>query len=224
MARISRRLAIQQGNHLLQTGTRLVAFGAHPDDLEYYVGGSLYRYAQRGGQVTAVIATSGELGGPAAARRQEQYDAARILEYPHVMMWDFPDRGLRTTEALVARVAEVLSELQPDVVVTFDAEWPRLPYIHPDHQTIGHTVLTACQWLPQRPDVYLFLTRRPTALVDVSSVWPVQQRALQAYQSQRSGRQLPWLVRPLWRWSGKPSEFPIPPRKEWFRRVEKSHP
>lgn len=211
-----------QGQRLLQTGTRLVAYGAHPDDLEYYVGGSLYRYAHRGGQVTAVIATSGELGGVAATRRTEQYAAARILEYDQVIFWDFPDRGLRTAAALGTRVAEILDQLQPDVVVMFDAEQPRLPYIHPDHQAVGRTVMTICKRLPRSPAVYLFLTRHPTAVVDVSAVWPMKRRTLQTYRSQHSGQQLPGFVRPLWRWSGRQTGFPVPPRMVSARRKRPS--
>ncbi len=35
-----------------------------------------------------------------------------------------------------------MNQFQSDVVVTFDAELPRLPYAHPDHQAIGRTVMT----------------------------------------------------------------------------------
>jgi len=57
----------------------ILAFGAHPDDIEYGCGGMLAKYAQRGHAVYLFIASDGALGGDAEVRRREQKDAARIL-------------------------------------------------------------------------------------------------------------------------------------------------
>ena len=59
---------------------RILAIGAHPDDLEYGCGGALLRHVQRGDQVHLAIVTDGSQGGDPELRRQEQREAARTQE------------------------------------------------------------------------------------------------------------------------------------------------
>ena len=46
-----------KGDHM-----RVLAIGAHPDDLEFQVGGTLAKYAQRGDEVCMAVATNGNIG------------------------------------------------------------------------------------------------------------------------------------------------------------------
>src|SRR3982751_5811416 len=59
----------------------LVAFGAHPDDLEFGCGGILAREAQNGRSVHLVVCSRGEAGtnGTPAERTREAEKAARLL-------------------------------------------------------------------------------------------------------------------------------------------------
>lgn len=209
---------------MLRDATKIVAFAAHPDDLEYYAGGTLSLCASRGADVRAVLATDGERGGRegrlAALRRAEQRTAARILGYRDVIFLGLPDRGLRESRgALAAEVRALLRRIRPDAVLTFDARSPRRPYIHPDHQTIGSVVSLACAELADPPVLLLFNSRRPNAAIDVGALYLRKVAALRAHRSQVLGGQLPRAARPLWRLMGRRSGFPLAPRIEAFRLV-----
>ena len=215
--------ARQSGEQLVARRTRLVAFGAHPDDLEYYVGGTLCRYARQGGTVIAVVATDGELGGRSrslgAIRRNEQVRAACILGYEEVLFLGLPDRGLRRVVSLSDTVREVLDRSKPDIVLSFDPDRPRPPYFHPDHRAIGKAVVSVCRRRSVVVETYLFLSLTPNTVVDVSPVWEEKMAALRVHKTQQLGLQLPRVVRPLWKSMGSDSGFPLPPRMEWLRSI-----
>jgi LmbE family N-acetylglucosaminyl deacetylase len=129
---------------------RLAAVFAHPDDDTYCLGGTL---ALDGIEYTLVVATSGEAGpisDPSLAtadtlakvREQEERDALAAVgvEDATVHFLRYPDGGLAKLPhgELVDRVAGILAEARPQVVVTFGPEGITK---HDDHVAI-HKVAT----------------------------------------------------------------------------------
>jgi len=125
---------------------RILAIGAHPDDLELLAAGTLARYAKSGHDVAMCVLTDGDLGsdnldGPTTARvrRAEAADAAaeigadlHLLGEPDGFLFDSPDvrRG----------VVEVFRQARPDVVVTHSPQ-----DYHPDHRMASQIVLNCRQ-------------------------------------------------------------------------------
>ncbi len=133
---------------------RLVAVFAHPDDDTHGVGGVLLAEGDRV-RYTAVVATSGEAGeivDPAMAtredlgqvREEEELRATRVLgiDDPDVRFLRYPDGGLDSVprKELVERIADVLREVRPHVVVTFGPEGVTR---HADHIAAGQAATEA---------------------------------------------------------------------------------
>lgn len=104
----------------------------HPDDPEYGVAAAVAKWTSSGKTVRYALACRGEVGiegvpaheaGP--VREGEQRRSAAIVGVDHVDFWDFPDSNIRDTPELRAKIAETITELAPDVVVTIysGAEW-----------------------------------------------------------------------------------------------------
>jgi len=186
--------ALAAGRTLLAARTVLVV-AAHPDDVEWYVGGTLRVLADRGARVHVIIATNGERGPNRtgtpdlpATRRAEQLEAARVNGYAAVHFLDLPDRGVTQASAFLPRVQQIMRDVRPDAVLAFDAAYPSLPYLHPDHQGSARRFLAYWQGLgADRPDVYLFQTRRPNVAVDITRVIDVKVDALARHRSQNGG-------------------------------------
>ncbi len=186
--------ALAAGWELLQDKT-VLAVVAHPDDLEWYIGGTLRRLADAGANVQVVVATNGEKGpnhikAPdlSATRRQEQLNAARINGYRQVHFLGLPDRGVATDARFLPEVEAIYRQVRPQAVFLFDPQFPSLPYLHPDHQGSARLFLSFWRTLAtDRPPVYLFQTRRPDVAVDISPVIATKAAALAQHRSQNSG-------------------------------------
>lgn len=189
----------------------VLAFGAHPDDLEIGCGGTLALLAAQGREVVLVDFTRGEMGtrGSVAERRAEADAAARVLGAKARLNLELPDgflpfrdpaSGLAVRELAVARVVDLLREHRPRLVL---ANYPS--DAHPDHVIVGETVKQARylaglkKWQPvaggaaraterHRPDLLLQYFEHeqhaPTCVVDVSAVFEKKLAAIRCHQSQ----------------------------------------
>ena len=191
---VSPQTALGAGQELL-AHRKVLAIVGHPDDLEWYVGGTLRRLADSGADVQVVVATSGEKGPNRtrvadlpATRRREQLVAAKIGGYTRVRFLNLPDRGSAKDPRFLPAVEAIYREVQPDALLIFDPEQPALPYLHVDHQGTARAVLSYWNGLgTSRPPVYLFQTRRPDAAVDISGVIDTKEHALAQHVTQNGG-------------------------------------
>jgi len=128
---------------------------AHPDDPEFFCGGTLALWAQQGWVIDYCLLTRGDKGADDAAadpaalaqvREQEQRAAAAVLGVRSVRFLDQPDGYLTADLALRKQVVRVLRQARPDIVVTCDPTnfFPSDRYInHPDHRAAGQATLDA---------------------------------------------------------------------------------
>src|ERR1039458_7093387 len=119
----------------------ILAIAAHRDDVEQTCGGTLLKMAQRGQRTGILDLTQGEMGtrGTAEDRAREASDAARILGVSWRRALDIPDGRVENTWDNRLKVASVVRETRPRVVI--------LPYWkgrHPDHYTCSVLGYEAC--------------------------------------------------------------------------------
>lgn len=173
----------------------VLAIAAHRDDVEQTCGGTLLKMAQRGHRTGILDLTQGEMGtrGTAEDRAREAGDAAGILQAAWRKALDIPDGRVENTWENRLKVARVLRETRPRVVI--------LPYWqarHPDHATASTLGYEACflsglrkleiEGEPHRPFkiVYasLYHDVRPSFVVDISEQFEARTQSLFAYKSQ----------------------------------------
>lgn len=179
----------------------VLAFGAHPDDLEVHAGGTLRKLA-RSRRVVVIDATEGELSsnGTVETRRRETAKASKILHLAARVNLELPDGGLRQQSDLAALLVEWLRKLRPAIVLSSVTDTR-----HPDHDALARAALDAvylCGVKKYRPEwpvcprpvwhlrYHEVEGRRPDLLVDVSAEIADKRKALAAYATQfeRHGR------------------------------------
>ncbi len=121
----------------------LLAFGAHPDDLEFGCGGVIARETNAGRKVHLVVCSRGESGthGTPAQRMAEAKKAARILGATIEFIALDGDAHLEIRAAHALKLAALLRRVRPDLVLA-----PSLvENQHPDHWRLGKLVRDAAR-------------------------------------------------------------------------------
>lgn len=118
---------------------RVLAVGAHPDDLDLWCGGTLAKYAERGDEVFMAIATDGSAGsmnhGPeeiAEIRRHEAMESSKVIGAKLIWM-GFQDEFLFDTKEVRLKFIDVIRQTRPDVVIGHYSK----DLYNPDHSNSG---------------------------------------------------------------------------------------
>ena len=121
----------------------LLAFGAHPDDLEFGCGGVLAREAQSGRAVHMVVCSRGESAtyGTPAQRTQESQNAAAILGATLEFLELDGDAHFEIHIAHTLKFATIMRRLKPAIVLAPSLNGNQ----HPDHGRLGQMVQNAAR-------------------------------------------------------------------------------
>lgn len=172
----------------------ILAFGAHPDDVEIGAGGIIAKHAYGGFKTAICNLTEAELSsnGTVENRRSESQKAASILGVEHVLNLGIPDRGI--DNAHVNNLIEVIRTLRPTTVL--------LPYWidrHPDHVAcsklgteavfdagIAKKEIQGTSSHRVKHVFYYFLNNIAEAdlIIDISGVYEKKIEALRSYTTQ----------------------------------------
>jgi LmbE family N-acetylglucosaminyl deacetylase len=179
----------------------VLAFGAHPDDMDAFCGGTLALYRQQGHEVWMCVVTDGRgrpQGDPdfiVSLRKREAQDSADVIG-ARLLWLGVPDGGLRADELTRHLFIETIRRVAPDVILTH----PPRDY-HPDHVVTSQLTIEAAQiartmnypsqLAPMRKTVPVAyydsetgVDFEPEDYVDVSSVWDLKLKMLLAHRSQ----------------------------------------
>jgi len=163
---------------------RVLAVGAHPDDVELGCGATLAKLVDSGHEVRALVLSNGERGGDGGARPEEVSDAGRLLRLAGVEVLSFPDTRLGAHESdLVRAIERVLDRFNPDIVLTHSGHDQ-----HQDHRAVHLATLRAgrrhssilCYESPSATPEF-----RPSMFVDVEDHLQVKVAAVAAHRDQR---------------------------------------
>jgi LmbE family N-acetylglucosaminyl deacetylase len=130
-------------NRILQeTGGRVLAFGAHPDDLEVGAGGLLARLSDEGAQVTLAIVS---IPNQTEQRKAEALAAAEVIDANLFVIYE--DKPCRVEDIamheLVRRFDQIIGDVRPDLVITHSAN-----DLHWDHGLVNRATVSALRRTP----------------------------------------------------------------------------
>ena len=113
-------------------GKRIVAIGAHPDDIEFGCGGFLLDAVEKGARVTLVVLSKGEAGsqGDGSTRVVEAQYAATLLEAKLHFVKAGGDTRIRACLENTLTLASEIRRLQPDILLAPTGQLNQ----HPDHR------------------------------------------------------------------------------------------
>lgn len=173
-------------NRILEDkGGRVLAFGAHPDDLEVGAGGLLARLSNEGADVTMAIVS---IPNNAEQRTAEARAGAKIIDAELFIC--FEERQARVEDIpmheLVRRFDQLVADVKPDLVITHSAH-----DLHWDHGLVNRATVSALRRTPC--DLLAFLSSPEMnaqsrsfgqCFADISSTIDQKLQAISAHTSQ----------------------------------------
>jgi LmbE family N-acetylglucosaminyl deacetylase len=162
---------------------RVLAIGAHPDDLEIACGGTLAKLAANGHQIKALVMSDGRVGGDAAVRGGEALRGAATLGFKDIELRHLPDTLLGEFDMeMITAIERAIGQHQPDLLLTHSQHDQ-----HQDHQAVHVATLRAGRF---HPSILCFespsVTRafNPSFYVDIEEHLDVKIRAVEQHQDQ----------------------------------------
>lgn len=186
---------------------------AHPDDAEFWAGGTVARWAANGIEVSYLVLTDGGLGGVdlgtdrngiPAIRRSEQRRAASALGVKEVEFLGRHEGEIAQSVELRRELVRVIRQVRPQRVITWSPEWNWARFrtsCHVDHRATAELALTAVY--PDAgnvfahpslahaglepwtvPEIWLLNSPQPNHYVDVTDFFAQKVRAVEAHVSQ----------------------------------------
>ncbi|MCL5807561.1 MAG: PIG-L family deacetylase [Deltaproteobacteria bacterium] len=161
---------------------KILAIGAHPDDIEVGCSGTLAKYGQAGHDIYLLVMTEGHMGGRRAVRKKEQLKSAKILK-PQALLWGgFEDTSLSLhMNRMVQEIEAVLKGIDPDFIFVQYAD-----DTHQDHRSLAKATVSATRYVRnvlfyEGPTTQNF---SPTVFVDIKETMDTKFATLLAHQSQ----------------------------------------
>ena len=176
-------------------GVDVLAVGAHPDDVDMIVGGTLAKLTARGRSVVILDLTRGEMSsrGTPEIRAEEAMRAGQVLGVDDRIILDLGDGRLEDSMENRRVLVEMIRELRPRIVMGH--YWEDL---HPDHVAAGNLLRSIlypvgfanypAEGEPFRPAEFLFfmahLPFEPSFIVDVTGFMERKLEAVRCFASQ----------------------------------------
>ncbi|MCE5199208.1 MAG: PIG-L family deacetylase [Armatimonadota bacterium] len=188
--------------------SKIIAFAAHPDDIEFACAGTLAKYKAAGWDVGIAISTNGEVGSPTlskaeiAAVRKAEASASASLIGAEFFWLGYPDEFLFNNRETRLHYINVIRQFRPDIIICPDKDSD----YHPDHTTTGqiiwdtHVMVTvpnietkalACEKIPEifYMDTVAGVNFMPEFYIDISDYWDTKEAMIACHKSQDS-----WMV------------------------------
>lgn len=179
---------------------RYLFVGPHPDDIEIGAGATAAKLAAMGKEVCFLICLDGRFGGGnapegirgeqlIAVRKEESIRSAAFLGVTDVRFLDLCDGGFYEQKELVKKLAQVVGNFQPDVILAPDPDVTS--ECHIDHRNVGNAARQIACFAPYRgimagygaqaapvKALAYYMTAKPNRYVKTKDYLQLQQKAI----------------------------------------------
>jgi N-acetylglucosamine malate deacetylase 1 len=167
----------------------MIAFGAHPDDIEIGMGGTVAKLSGMGYDVRLVIATLPNFvkTDTKEERKQESIMSAKVMGCKTPEFLDLSPEEIVFNRKFVTQISKIIRELNPEAIFT---QW--IGDTHQDHQSLTRAVIAAAR---DSNDLFMYETTipggisehafRPQLYVDVTDTIDIKRDALDCFDSQQ---------------------------------------
>lgn len=168
----------------------ILVFGAHPDDLEIGMGGTITKLSRLGLNVKLVIATLPNFtqNDKKEERRMEAVRSSKVMGCPEPDFLDLPPEQMTHSRSLIGIMDKYIQDYKPAAVFT---QW--IGDSHQDHQALTKSVISGSR---DTTDLYMYETTIPGGIteqafrsqlfIDITDYIDPKKSALECFESQQA--------------------------------------
>jgi len=161
----------------------ILAFGAHPDDIELGCGGTLRKHVHAGHKVYLCVLCDGQEAGDPKTRRKEQEEAAKRLGATELIWGDWQDTKFVVGKESVRFIEDVIAKVNPyEIYVNYIED------THQDHRVLAQCVMSAARYNKRVLfyEDYTSINFQPDIFVDIKDVLDEKMEVIKVFESQVS--------------------------------------
>ena len=172
---------------------KIIAIGAHLDDIELACGGTIAKAVKKGHEVKMIVLSqsdykhySGKYGRSAEIGLKEGKEAASLLGVERFSVYDFPTKDIPNESSVVEVLNKEFDEFMPDLIMThwqFDT--------HKSHMNTALATMAAARYYnsiimyePFPPAGRSYAAFRPQLYVDITDTIDIKLKALSTHKSE----------------------------------------
>ena len=168
---------------------KVLAVGAHPDDIEIFMYGLLAECKKLGYELSLIISTDGSLGGAEKPeilkekRKQETIDGLSELGTP--IFLDLPDGRLGTDPKHLIYLSDSIKKIKPNIIITHANN-----DYHTDHRIVSNYVtMAAGHYIPVLYcDTLMGINFNPNYYINITDVFSLKEKAILSHKTQKPDR------------------------------------
>lgn len=161
---------------------KMLAIGAHPDDIEIGCAGTLLKYVNSGHDLYFLVMTPGDMGGDGQVRKEEQAMSAEIMKAKDLIWGGYKDTRLITNmNKMVSAIEVLLKKIKPAFVfVNYGDD------THQDHRALSKAAVSATRYTKNVLFYEVPTTQNfsPSVFVDIKDTMDDKIASLLAHKSQ----------------------------------------
>ena len=203
-------------NFMKKNKTKILAIGAHPDDLDFGCAGTMAKLTRQGNEAVYLIISDGSKGSQkvkvtsgklAKIRQEEQKKAAKAVGVSEVIFLGIKDGEIENTKFLRKEIVKVIRKTKPDIIFSFDPanfDFDNPYRSHRDHRQAGEAVFDAIypasgneSFFPellkqgykphQVKEIWFSAGSKPNKIIDITKTIGDKIKALSCHKSQITG-------------------------------------
>ena len=165
---------------------KILALGAHPDDIEIFMYGLVSIYKKNGNEIYTIVATDGSKGGSLEdellSKKREKEAVAGLKEISKPIFLNIPDGELGENPKHKRIIKENILKIMPDLIITH----PQNDY-HSDHRSLSFlTSSVVSHYIPVLYcDTLMGINFNPNFYVDITEFSLLKEEAILKHESQK---------------------------------------
>ncbi|TLX67505.1 MAG: PIG-L family deacetylase [Thaumarchaeota archaeon] len=162
---------------------KILAIGAHPDDIELGCGGLLIKAARQGHDVHMYSLTRGEASGDPNQRSKELMQSAKFIGAKNLWIDNFDDSKLSVSSDLINHIEYFINKVDPELIITHSHG-----DVHHDHRAIALATVEAGRFISNILSYEIPLTKNftPQVFFDITDVIDDKIELIKIFWSQQN--------------------------------------